>query len=356
MKRKIVFILSAAQNSHCKNRIEEFIDSGFNVEVYAFARSNQPLKEYKYKVNLLGEITNAKYSNRLSLYRKKLKDVLKNQNPKESIVYLFGLDLALAFLSITRNFDYIYEEADLTYTYIKNPILKNTLRILDKYIIRKSYRTVLTSDGFIKYHYKEDAPSNVFVIPNKLNPSVRDVNLLSKKVFDKEKLVIGFVGAPRFNAIYNFIKTYCELYPQYEFHVFGGPISDNFETLRKVPNCHLHGYFKNPVDLPEIYSKIDLVLSTYDAEFENVRYAEPNKIYEAIYFETPIIVSSNTFLAEKVTNLNIGYHLNAMSKQEIQHFIESLTKESIEEKIEHIKKIEKQDAIINNSIFINSII
>ena len=35
----------------------------------------------------------------------------------------------------------------------------------------------------------------------------------------------------------------------------------------------------------------DMVVATYDVTIENVRYAEPNKIYEAIFFETPIILS-----------------------------------------------------------------
>lgn len=354
--KKIIFILSAAQNSHCKNRIEEFMNFGFEVEVFAFLRINQPMKEFCYKVNLIGEIENAKYTNRLSLYRKKIKDIIKGLNPKDCIIYLFGLDLALAFNSVSKKFDYIYEEADLTYTYIENHFIRNVLKSLDKYVIKKSYKTVLTSDGFVNYLYKGNKPLNVFVLPNKLNPSICNIEKqLTKKTFNKDKIVIGFVGVPRFKTIYNFIKNFCQMYPSYEFHVFGGPIDKKIQELGEMSNCYIHGYFNNPTDLPEIYESIDLVLSTYDTEFDNVKYAEPNKIYEAIYFETPIIVSSGTFLAEKVDRLNIGYHINAMDIQDIKRLIDSLSKESIEDKVFSIKKIDKNETIVDNSLFIKSL-
>ena len=105
------------------------------------------------------------------------------------------------------------------------------------------------------------------------------------------------------------------------------------------------GPFKNPVELPEVYSKIDLVVSTYDIEDDNPRYAEPNKIYESIYFETPIIVSSQTFLAEKVNRMGIGFHVNAKNDNEIIGFWESLTEQVLKEKIEACKKVDKNYCI-----------
>lgn len=353
--KKIVFILSSVQDSHCKNRIEEFIEYGHSVDIYAFTRKGFQLKKYNYSVNIIGEISNAKYLNRIPLYCKKIKEIIRNYNPNDTVLYLFGFDMALALLLATRRYKYIYEEADLTYTYLKNSFVRNCLKAIDKFLITKSYKTVFTSDGFVQFHYNGKVPDNVYVLPNKLNKNVESVTLLPHKEFDKEHLIIGFVGSPRFKSIYNFISVFCKTYPQYEFHVFGGPISEKFETLKKYSNCYLHGFFQNPHDLPTIYSKIDMVLSTYDAEFENVRYAEPNKLYEAIYFETPIIVSSGTFLAEKVEKLKIGFNINAMNSEQIVKFVDSLTKNVIQEKITALKEISKQEAIINNIDFIKSI-
>ena len=84
---------------------------------------------------------------------------------------------------------------------------------------------------------------------------------------------------------------------------------------------------------------------------ENVRWAEPNKIYEAIYFETPIIVSSETYLADKVRKLGIGYDVDAMNEQSIVGFINRISKVGIEETVKSIKKINKETVINRNDVF-----
>ena len=122
------------------------------------------------------------------------------------------------------------------------------------------------------------------MIANKLNQGILKLETIEKTVSDKIR--VGFVGKPRFKSVVAFAKVLCERYKNFEFHIYGGPIleeKDGFEALSRYGNYFYHGPFKNPDDLPEIYSKLDLVLSTYDIEFENVRYAEPNKLYEAIF-------------------------------------------------------------------------
>ena len=170
--------------------------------------------------------------------------------------------------------------------------------------------------------------------------------------FSNETISIGFVGGPRFDSVYNFIDAFCRNFPKGEFHVFGGPVTEQFEELKKYKNCIFHGFFKNPIDLPEIYSSIDVVVATYDTKFENVRYAEPNKIYESIYFETPIVVSSGTFLADKVKRLGIGFDINAMYDEEVVNFINGLTAEKLKEKAQNAQAIDKRLTLnVNDEFF-----
>ena len=60
-------------------------------------------------------------------------------------------------------------------------------------------------------------------------------------------------------------------------------LEDHINWL-KFPNVKLHGKFKNPSDLSVIYNKIDLNVICYDTTSINVRIAEPNKLYESIFF------------------------------------------------------------------------
>lgn len=349
--RKIVFVVPSLSDSHYRNRIIEFSEKGYQVVVYGFDRQNhKKATELPYDTHSLGEIEDSGYLGRVTKYIKAFYRLGRQYKNDDVLFYLGGLDIAMFFHFVNPSASYVYEECDLTHTYLGK--LKSVLEIIDKRLIRKSKLTVTTSEGFINYHFNGIQPSNVVLVENKLTPSVIDYPILKKRVFDQEHISIGFVGGPRFDSVYNFINVYCSHFPNHTFHVFGGPVPKKFEELRKYSNCVFHGFFKNPIDLPEIYSNLDLVLSTYDVRFENVKYAEPNKIYESIYFETPIIVSTGTFLADKVDKLNIGFHIDALNDNEVIRFVESLSQEIIESKASSARLIEKKQTLnINDTLF-----
>ena len=351
--KKVIFIILSANNSHSRNRIVDFIEHGYDVEVYGFTRTNQTKAvSLPYTVTILGTLTDKHYLGRIRLYIDGFLEFRGKYDPNDVVFYLEGLDVAMFFHSINPMYKFIYEEYDLTHTYTR---IKHVLEIIDKWIIKKSLITVTTSEGFIKFHFGAIKPNNVFLLENKLIPDIINHQIKKRKKFDKNHISIGFVGGPRFESVYNFIDVYCRNFPHHVFHIFGGPVPANFETLRKYNNCIFHSFFKNPDDLPEIYDKIDLVLSTYDVKFENVRYAEPNKLYESIFFETPIIVSSNTFLAEKVQRLKIGYDINAMDENTIVKFIEQLNENSILELANNARKIDKQYTLNINTEFFSKL-
>ena len=355
---KIVFIVNAIGMQRCIKRIDEFANRGYEVEAYGFDRgvkvNNRP---ESCEIQAIGYIDNSvSYIKRLGTIYNGIKKVLDGKAQQNDVVfYLFGLDNAMFFNLLSKK-KYIYEESDLVHTYMKSNLAIRFFEWIDKRAIRNSLLSVFTSEGFIRYHFGENAPKNAFVIANRLPPAVRKLQLISKKPFDKEHLSLGFVGFIRFKSIFNFAKVFCENFPESDFHFFGTtniePDRLMFEPLKKYPNCHFHGAFKHPEGLPEVYSQLDLVLSTYDVENENVRYAEPNKIYEAIYFETPIIVSSGTFLAEKVKELGIGYDIDAMNDDDIKQFINNLSFDSLQERVSNTMRIDKRETMnINDAFF-----
>ena len=149
-------------------------------------------------------------------------------------------------------------------------------------------------------------------------------------------------------------KVVGEHFPQHEFH-FYGTLNYFTESQKKAvagfKNVFVHGPFKNPDDLPEIYSKIDFVISTYDAGGVNVQYAESNKIYESMFFETPIFVSTNTVLQKIVNKYNMGYAINALNDEEVIRTINSITTEKYEEFRASLKEIDKKESVNDNTLF-----
>ena len=354
---KIVFILSSSVNQNGIKRIDEFVEKGYVVEAYGFNRGVEYSNKSKsVDIKILASFSNNKpYLQRLGIMRTGIKQVLKETKGQKCLYYLIGPDVAMIFTAIS-NKKYIYEEPDLTHTYIGNKYMRNVLENIDKRIIRKSILSVFRSAGFPKYHFGNKIPDNCTVITNRLNKDILKFSLNAKQNVNFKSLRIGFVGGIRFKSIKNFAEVFCEKYPCYEFHFYGNidtqKNKDLFKPLESFPNCYFHGSFKNPDDLLSIYSSFDVLLSTYDVEFENVRYAEPNKIYEAIYFETPIIVSKGTYLGEKVESLEIGYVVDPLNTTEIVSLIKNITTgNSLKEKVENMRKIPKEELINRNDTF-----
>ena len=351
-KYKIVFILNGIYKSRCLKRIEEFIDNGYNVEAYGFSWDTDiPNVSDKFKIEVIGhQSVHYSYLKRLSIIVKSLKKIYKKYKGEDVLFYYFFIDVALGAFLINRR-PYIYEESDIPYSGLSNSILRNILKSTDKRIIKNSFATIMTSEGFVDYHFGDKQPSNIILVPNRLNPKIIDYKYKDKDI-DINHLSVGFVGGVRYKSIVNFAEVFVKNFPSYSFHVYGDiePFLKNKcdELEKKYENIHFHGVFKNPQDLPSIYESIDLVLATYDYSSVNVRYAEPNKLYEAIYFRTPIIVSKGTFLSKKVERLGIGYSVNAMDDEEIVSLIRGVKRETVMEKKFNCEKLPLDYSISQN--------
>lgn len=351
MKPKVIFIINSIQQQRCLKRIEEFISNGYEVIAYGFSRSEViPTLPEKFHIEVLAHIDNNRsYFKRLILMYKALQPVFNRHKNENVLYYYFLLDVAMVCRLLNRK-PYIYEESDLMQTYLPSKVLCTILNWIDRCIIKQSTLTTMTSEGFILYHFGTQIPENVVLVPNRLNPSILELTYRQSKT-NIDHLRVAFVGSARYESIIRFADAFLSAFPQHELHFYGliNDRPEEFERLRKTyKNVFFHGKFCNPKDLPSIYENIDLVLATYDYRFENVRYAEPNKLYEAAYFATPIIVSSNTVLAQKTLQWGVGFAIDPFNPKAVQTFFTTLTQARLDECVAHCKTLDKQELIDNN--------
>lgn len=350
--KRVLFVLNCIEDSLCKKRVEEFIGENYSVKVYGYLRNRQmPALEGGV---VLSEIPNTlSYAKRVPILIKTLKKLLGENKGKEITWYFFGLDIALIAFCIRPNIKFIYENADLSYTNIRSRGISYLFKKADQIIVKKSLATVFTSEGFLDFHYNGQRPQNVIIKPNKINRLILSLPTIPKRSLNCKSLSFAFVGLIRYKSIYNMAEVISRCFPNHSFHFYGIFAVDNseeakaFKTLESRSNVYFHGRFNNPYDLPKVYSNIDVVVSTYDVTSDNVKYAEPNKIYESIYFRTPIVVSEGTFLANQVKKLGSGYAVNAMLEQCIVDLVNHI-ETSINDVIDNILKI-PQDFAVNES-------
>lgn len=335
MKNNIVFIVQQLSQPRCIKRIETIKNGGFPVKVYGFDNGlyRENLKKLSFEIfqifpydKSVGKI--GKIFHLMSVIRRVLRD-----NRKGAVFYFFGYEIAcIAWLLGCRNF--IYEEADVSASRIKNVFVRTFLLFLDRKIIGSSLLTIFTSEGFYEYIFGNvrHKPSNIIFLPNKLNQyfGIEEKSKVKGSIIDSSHIRFGFVGLIRYpDTIIRFARVIGRYFPQHEFHFYGDTERKEYldDEIKSYHNIIFHGSFRNPVDLPKIYDSIDISVVCYDTKSGNVRIAEPNKLYESIFFETPIVVSSGTFLARRVKQLNVGEDIVADNDEAIIEFVSSIDAE-----------------------------
>lgn len=356
----IVFIALQLSQPRCIKRIKSIYEAGFKVKVYGFDSGmyNESLKSLPFPVERI--IKRDKSQGKLkkvTALSSQVKQILKENN-HDSLFYLFSYEIAsMAWFLGCKN--YVYEEADVTASREKKIWLKKLLIWLDKRIIGRSKMTVFTSQGFTDYLFGNDGPDKIVQQPNKLKNDFFDEQRRAEvkpREIDLNHIKFGFVGLIRYpNTIMRFAKVVGKRYPQHEFHFYGTLDRPDYwdEELESYTNVYNHGPFKNPVDQPDIYSEIDISVVCYDTASENVRIAEPNKLYESIFFEVPIVVSTNTFLEKRVKELGVGYAIDASNDDSICKFIDGLDIEDLVQIRKRMKQIPLVELVDNTDILID---
>lgn len=359
--KSVVFIVSKLSQPRCIKRIKSIMDAGFLCKVYGFddGSYNTDLNKLPYKID--GLLCIPWTSNRLfniilaRLYPYYLLYKIFMKHHKNSIFYVFGYGLAKILFRLGCK-NYIYEEADINSSKFNNSIKRNLSIKLDKRIAKKSLLTVYTSEGFIEYLFPKKSKRPAFlVIPNRLSNYFmnQERDRIQPKYYI-QKLRFGFIGLIRYpETIFKFASIVAENYPNHEFHFYGG-ISSGLvvpNSLLNKSNVFFHGPFANPYDLEEIYKSVDINIACYDTNAVkssiNVKVAEPNKLYESIYFKTPLIVSKDTFVGNKVKKLGVGEAIDASDEKAITHFITSLTEEKLNTYSRNSAQIATYDLIDN---------
>ena len=328
---KIVFIIGSISDSHIIKRAQAFVDLGYSVEVYGFQRGVNTTNQFeKIPLTVLGKMKDQHYFARLVTEWNTVRKVISSQS-KSTLFYVWGFDLAL--ICKIQRCKYVYEISDMVHSKLQWPF-NVLMRKIDKRLIHASKATLITSEGFIDYlGCTQEEKCKFILMPNKLSESF--IGKQRPKVLLKEgKIRFGFVGYYRYpNTVMRLAKVIGEAFPNMEFHFWGTGPDEMLRIIKdltcKYKNVFEHGRFKNPDDLDRVYDSFDVVACNYDAVGTNERIAEPNKLYESIFYNKPIIVSANTFLGTKVKKMGVGYIIDSSEDEIIKSFLKSLNYEEL---------------------------
>lgn len=337
----IVFMFPNEPNPRFTKRMKLTSQNGFRTYLIYWNRGvNTPFtlpgNVVTFSVNLpvrLGERKKKFFLLPVFLY-KSLKRLIKI---KPDIIHVGLIDMLFVAkvykFIFNKNVKIVYEIGDLPkfiinkYSGFKEHLRKFII-FLEKKLTKDINLLILTSPYFWSDYYEEFISKDKYLyIANA--PSKELFGNFQKKEL-KGKIVIGYVGFLRYKKqILNLIEATREYKDVFELYIAGeGPDAEEIRQYiietKASDFIKMSGAYNYIEDIVGIYEKIDIVYSVYDTTFENVKLALPNKLYEAIVCELPIIVAKNTQLEKFVLDYEIGFSVDDQDMEDLFPVLEMI--------------------------------
>ena len=283
-------------------------------------------------------------------FRKRALAKLEELQP--DLIYTEGLDsLMIAGAYKQRHaVKVFYEVADLRENYLtkpKNPgkrLLTNLLLQREKKTFKNVDFLVVTSPKFYEMHYRSliDQERMLFI------PNAPDQNVFhSYQKKGDGRFTVGFIGGIRYLKQ---MKMLVDAANAIDADVlFAGSAFNplEFEEIKAycsgMSNVDFTGRYNYEAEIAGLYGKVDCVYAVYDADNPNVRIALPNKLYESILCELPIIVAKGTYLSELVEENGVGISVSHLDEKELEQALLKLKTEPLfrEQIADHCRKCRK---------------
>lgn len=254
---------------------------------------------------------------------KRFAEKVLNHNSYDGIIFLTTAPAVLVFSSYIKKYrkKYILDYRD--YTFEKIPLYQS----LVKRIVSDSFATFISSAGFKRYVGSGD---HVFLTHNISNYICDEIPV---SLYNKEgKIRIGFVGCVRYFDINSRLIDIFANSGRYEMIYIGPSYKDcdlnHYCTEKKITNVYFQGEFDNHKK-KELYEGITLINAVYSLHSPEVRYAVPNRLYDAAIYKKPILVSKGTYLEEIVKKYCIGISVD---------IFEDNVAEAVDEYIRHFNQ------------------
>ncbi len=279
-----------------------------------------------------------------------LSKYIKNNLKKGGILIPGSYDLLVHtyLIKLTSFFFIFYQVRDLHSLQFGSGILCSIIRSIEKLMLKKVDKILVSSPGFIDHYFKKIYNGNNVLIENIPSREVwKNFKITKSNLFT---IRIGFIGIIRYKeSLFQLIEAVEELNNQgYSFEVLfagGGDTTDLKQKIKQKESFIFQGAYEYAKDIIELYDKIDLIYSVYDGNDFNCKVAMPNKFYESIITKKPILVASNTFLASKVEEFGNGDNVISGDKWALVNKLKQINQENswFKEAQSNLLKLESED-------------
>ncbi|MEQ6125371.1 glycosyltransferase [Pseudotenacibaculum sp. MALMAid0570] len=203
--------------------------------------------------------------------------------------------------------------------------VKSVWHRLEKWMLPKLKKVITVSDS-IKKHYQDLYKIQVTVVRNL--PDLQEINQNPFPFSIKGKTVIVYQGAINVGRGLELMIGTMKLLENHLLVIIGtGDIIDVLEA--KVLNEKLENSVKFmgkilPEDLKRLTSNADIGISLEEDLGLNYRYALPNKVFDYIHAEIPVIASDLPEMKKLIQKYQVGEIIKERTSEELAKLIEEV--------------------------------
>lgn len=342
-------------------RAGAFVANGFELVVASFRRRNwynadhRPSHEHIH----LGLTQDARYFHRLVAVLRAIIVLLSNRARIENASYFYArnfdqLVIATALSKVLGSRPtLIYEVLDVPPLFSRKGILSSVLRKIEAFLLRSVDLLATSSGGYIDNYYRAKLmyEGRTVLVENKLPWSSESLRESNPKLRPDRKSTfrwtVGYFGTIKGEKTIQELLSVARACGDVEFLFAGIPTSIDrdafFRAIDELPNVRFAGPYKNPEDLPGLYSQVDLTWAIDLTDEEaNSRWCMPCRYYESGFFDVPLLVAQGQYVAEHVLKHGIGWAFGGRYADEVKSFLDSLKMD------EYLRTRERLEALPRN--------
>jgi len=250
-----------------------------------------------------------------------------------------------------RDIGFIYDVGDLSSVqYGGNPIITKSVRFIEKKLLKKVSILILSSPFFWNEYYAHIYRGRWELIENMPESKIWE-NFQGKQ--DKKPCVVGYIGWIRdrkpIQCLFAAVKELREA--GYDIRVFFAGFGPDDKKVKQTAldfnYVSYYGHYQYDKDVLNLYSQADIIFSVYDVSIKNTKILLPNRFYECIICELPIIVAKETKLEDYMNKYGIGYAVDYLSVNDIKGAL--ISHINNDDKATQIKKV--LNAVDKSSFF-----
>lgn len=224
---------------------------------------------------------------------------------------------------------------------VSKPIVKGIWRFLENYFYPKLRNTYTVCDSISK-HYQKIYDTNFLVIKNtplKLNLNTTEPPFELKK--DNKKIIL-YQGAVNVGRGLKLIIDSLEFLPDFKFVIIGtGDIIHDLKEYvvdnKLIKKVVFLGRI-SPKELKNITPQADVGVSVEEDLGLNYRYALPNKLFDYIQAEVPVLVSNLPEMKKIVKKYNTGKIIEDRSPEKVALLIKKIVSTEYTSNLKKAKK------------------